>query len=168
MRRSFVFVLLLVLIVLAACRKEAGWIDFEGIQYRAPHGTAQRVEDGVLPGPGGQGGIPSGVRVEASITKPNPNGLFVQIVRTAEPASLDGTKQSLSANHVGREMKGATTQAGWELTYEQLDANGAPVGNVHMVYRDIGGGHYQCTWGEANCADRAGADAICRSMRAKP
>lgn len=160
----------LAVFVVAACRIQSGgdFIDFEGIQYRAPAGSTMQVQDGVLPGPGGLGGVPSGQRVEASIGRPNPNGLHVTIVRTAEPASLEGTKQSLAANRVGRNMNGKITPAGWELTYEQLDTMGTPWGIVHMVYADINGKHYQCTWAEVSCADRAAADAICRSMRAKP
>jgi hypothetical protein len=64
--------------------------------------------------------------------------------------------------------EGKTTPAGWELTYERLDTTGASSGIVHMVYADINGKHYPCTWAEVSCADRAAADAICRSMRAKP
>jgi hypothetical protein len=63
----------LAVFVVAACRGQSGgdFVDFEGIQYRAPAGSTMRVQDGVLPGPEGLGGIPSGQRVEATITRPN-------------------------------------------------------------------------------------------------
>ncbi len=143
------------------------WIDFEGIQYRAPAGTQQLVKDGVLPGPGGLGGIPSGQRIHASISKPNPNGLFVELLRTADPVTLEGMKSSLVANGIARHLVGKTTTPGWELTYEQIDGADASIGEVHIVYADLGGKHYQCTWAETNCADKKAADGICRSLRAK-
>ncbi len=39
--------------------------------------------------------------------------------------------------------------------------------SVHPVYVEINGGHYECIYGEQNSRDLA-AEAICRSMRAKP
>ena len=34
------------------------------------------------PGPGGMGGIPSGVRPMIVLTKPNPKGFYVELART--------------------------------------------------------------------------------------
>ncbi|MBS2012213.1 MAG: hypothetical protein JST00_04970 [Deltaproteobacteria bacterium] len=176
MTRRLACLLLLVPFSSSACGKERAapsptpseWTDFEGIQYRAPPGTQQVVRDSVLPGPGGLGGRPSGVLVEASISKANPNGFYVELERSRDPSTLEGTKGSLVSNGVGRNLMGQSTATGWELTYEQIGGSGASVGLVHVLYTDLGGKHYRCTWAEANCADKKAADALCRSLRPKP
>jgi hypothetical protein len=150
---------------LAACVVEGVWIDFEGIEYRAPEGTTMNVEDGVLPGPGGLRGIPSGERIEASIAKKG--AFYLQLVRTRLPPTLEGTKQSLLANHVGRNLKGTVTQTGWELTYEHIDSSGASPGKAHVIYAYIAGKHYECSWADVNCPDPVAAEALCRSLRPK-
>jgi hypothetical protein len=140
------------------------WIDFEGIQYRAPVGTTMNVEDGVLQGPDGLGGIPSGERIEANISKSA--AFYVQLLRTRVPSTLEGTKQSLLANHVGRNLKGTVTETGWELSYE-LIVNGTSSGKAHVIYTEIAQKHYECSWADVNCPDPAAAEALCRSLRPK-
>lgn len=143
------------------------WTEFEGIEYRAPAGTQRGVEDSVLPGPGGQGGRPVGELVVLTLAKPKPGGFHVTMQRSRLPTTLEGEKSALETNHVGRNLVGKSTANGWELTYEQLDATGAPVGISHELYAELAGGHYKCTWGEMNTDDPTVPDSICRSMRAR-
>ena len=42
-----------------------------------------------------------------------------------------------------------------------------PGGKGGVVYVDIAGGHFQCTYAEEKCTDPTAAEAICRSMRPK-
>jgi len=165
------FGVMLVLLLGGGCGKEKlvaneTWHTFEGIEYRAPKGAVQQVQDGVLPGPGGLGGIPSGQHIEARITSQE-GKLFMSLVRSAAPKTLEATEKTLEANHIARGLAGKTTPTGWELTYEQIDTTGASIGKVHVVYADVAGGHYECTWAEVNCGDHAAADALCRSLRPK-
>lgn len=166
---------LVVIALLGGCRKEtvptparaSEWTDFQGIQYRAPSGTSALSAGGVLPGPGGLGGIPSGVRISVTITKPN--GYYVEIVKSAQPTSLDGEKQGLLGSKAGTNMVGKATNTGWELTYDMPVTNDARVATqAHELYVDLAGGHFKCTYADVNCPDPAAAEAICRSLRPKP
>jgi len=143
------------------------WSDFYGIQYRAPAGTNAMTQDGTLPGPGGMGGIPRGVRVSVRLSKPAPLGFYVEIIRTAEPVSLEAMKHALVGSTAGSNMVGHVTSTGWDLIYDMPGAAGASTSKAHIVYVDIAGGHFQCIYAEANCTDPAAAEAICRSMRPK-
>jgi hypothetical protein len=154
--------------VLAACGKKdskpsTDGSDFYGIQYRVPAGTSAKITDGTLPGPGGQGGAPSGVRISLVLTRPGPDGFYVEIIKTAEAVSLDGTTFALVANNVGSNMAGKATGTGWELTYDLPSG-----GKAHVVYADIAGGHFECSYADVNCPSPAAAEAICRSMRPAP
>ena len=143
------------------------WTDFEGIQYRAPAGTNVERRDGVLPGPGGQGGIPGGDRISVTLTKPN--GFYVEIVKNARPTSLEGEKYALVAAKAGTNMVDKVTSTGWELTYDMpVTGNGKTATQAHELYADLGGGHFMCSYADVNCPDAAAAEAICRSLRAKP
>jgi len=175
---------LVVIALLGACRKEpvptptsttsrsssaasSEWTDFQGIQYRAPAGTNVLSADGVLPGPGGLGGIPSGVRISVTLTKPK--GFYVEIVKNAQPTSLEGEKHVLLANKVGTNMVDKATPTGWELTYDMPVTDDArPAAKAHELYADLAGGHFTCSYADVNCPDPAAAEAICRSLRAKP
>lgn len=139
------------------------WTDFEGIQYRAPAGTNVERRDGVMPGPGGQGGIPTGVRISVTLTKPH--GFYVEIVKNASPTSLEGEKQALLAAKAGTNMVDKITSTGWELTYDMPTTTAT---QAHELYADLAGGHFMCTYADVNCPDSAAADAICRSLRQKP
>jgi hypothetical protein len=159
------------LLLLCVCGKEtsASSAEFHGVQYEAPAGTHARVADGVLPGPGGGGGIPSGVRISLTLTHRDPRGFYVEIVKTAAPRSLDAEKATLLANKVGSNMVGKVTPTGWELTYDMPVTNDARIASQsHVLYADLAGGHYTCSYADVNCTDRAAAEAICRSMRPKP
>lgn len=143
------------------------WTDFQGIQYRAPAGTNVMSADGVMPGPGGLGGIPTGVRISVTLTKPR--GFYVEIVKNAQPTSLEGEKYVLLANKVGTKMVGKATSTGWELTYDMPVTNDAqPATQAHELYADLAGGHFTCSYADVNCPDPAAAEAICRSLRPKP
>ena len=121
------------------------------------------------PGPGGLGGIPSGVRITVTLSHPAPNGFYVEIVKTAEPTSLEGEKYVLLANKVGSKMVGKVTSTGWELTYDMPGPSDARTSSkAHVLHADIAGGHFDCRYADVNCTDRAAAEAICRSMRPKP
>lgn len=120
------------LLVLVACGKTTGgapppsdWQSFDGIQYRAPVGTNVNVSDGVLPGPGGQGGIPSGVRPMVVLTKPNPNGFYVEIVRTA-PTLPDGT-----GHVIGFDSRGKHYECSWS------DANSSAPAVPEAICRSL-------------------------------
>lgn len=143
------------------------WTDFQGIQYRAPAGTNVMTRDGVMPGPGGQGGIPAGVRITVTLTKPK--SFYVQIIKNATPTSLEGEKYVLLGNKVGTNMIGKVTSTGWELTYDMPVTNDARVATqAHELYADLAGGHFMCSYADVNCPDPAAAEAICRSMRPEP
>jgi hypothetical protein len=163
---------LVAIALLGACGKEtvpksSGWSDFQGIQYRAPAGTNVTSADGVLPGPEGLGGIPRGARISVTLTKPK--GFYVEIVKNAEPTSLEGEKHVLLANKVGTNMVGKATSTGWELTYDMPVTNDARLATqAHEVYADLAGGHFTCSYADVNCANPSAAEAICRSIRLKP
>jgi hypothetical protein len=180
-RPSFALALIF---VLGACRKEdrslsplpsasssqarapTEWSDFYGIQYKAPAGTNARSSDGVLPGPRGQGGIPSGVRPSVVLTMPAPHSFYVEILKLSEPVSLEGMQYVLAGNKVGSNFIGRATSTGWELTYDTVRGGGS-TSKAHILYVDSAGGHYQCTFDEGNCSDVGAAEAICRSFRPK-
>lgn len=65
----------------------AEWSAFEGIESRAPAGTLAKLADGVLPRPGGQGEIPTGVRPSVTLTRSGPRGFYVQIEKSASSRS---------------------------------------------------------------------------------
>jgi hypothetical protein len=179
---------LALIFVLGACRKEdrspspspsappsasssqarapTEWSDFYGIQYKAPAGTNAQSHDGVLPGPGGQGGIPRGVRPSVVLMKPAPQSFYVEILKTSEPVSLEGMQYVLAGNKVGSNFIGKATSTGWELTYDAARGGGS-TSKSHILYMDSAGGHYQCTFDEGNCGDAGAAEAICRSFRPK-
>jgi len=117
--------------------------------------------DGVLPGPGGMGGIPRGERPSVKLTMPGAKSFYVDIEKPKDPVSLDGMKRVIVGMKMGTKIVTKTTANGWEITYASDD------GNAHILYADIAGGHYQCTYADVNCGDPAMADAICRSLRAK-
>jgi hypothetical protein len=144
------------------------WTDWEGIQYRAPPGTNALLRDGVMPGPGGQGGIPGGDHMSVTLTKPN--GFYVELVKDASPTSLEGEKYVLTeGGKLKREMVGKVTSSGWELSYDYgTSKDGGRVPQTHEIYTDIAGGHFKCTYGADNCPDATAAEAICRSLRPKP
>lgn len=143
------------------------WSDFYGIQYKAPAGTDARITRSVLPGPGGKGGIPTDVRPSAVLSLPGPRGFYVELLKTAEPVSLEGMKRALVGNKVGSHHVGKATKTGWELTYDMINPADGKTGKAHTFYFDVAAGHYQCSYYEVNCGDPAAADAICRSIRPK-
>jgi hypothetical protein len=143
------------------------WSDFYGIEYKAPAGTDARITDSVRPGPGGKGGIPTGVQPSAVLIRRGSQGFYVGLVKTAEPVSLEGMKRVLVGNKIGSNLVGKATKTGWELTYDMSREADGGTSKVHTLYFDVGGGHYRCTYNEADCADPAAAEAICRSIRPK-
>ena len=157
-----------ILAVLVACGSSPTTesFDFYGIQYQAPPGTTAGITRSVLPGPEGLGGSPVDERPYVTITLA---GRFsVQITKTQGPSTLEGTKALYIANRIGTNHTGVTTPTGWELTYRTARSDDATkTSSVHLMYADLGGGHYECIYGEQNCPDIAAAEAICRSMRAK-
>jgi|GEM_PF-3366983 len=159
----------LVIAVMGACggTSSSGWSDFYGIQYQAPAGTTAQVTDSVLPGPGGEGGSPTGERPDVVLILPGAHGFRVQIVKPSEPVSLDGMKYVLVGNKVGSNHVGTATKTGWELTYDVRSEESSSTSKAHIIYADIAGGHYQCEYDEASTGDAAVAEAICRSIRPK-
>ena len=141
------------------------WRAFHGIEYQVPAATRSSVQESVLPGPGGQGGIPTGVRPQLTLSLAGPHGFYLQIVRSATPTSLEGMKQVLVSNKIASDLVGTTTANGWELTYNQIGQDGAAQGKARISSAHIAGAYFQCTYGEMNCADPAAARAICRSLR---
>ena len=162
------------LLVLVACGADKAtpapavseWTDFYGIQYQAPPGTTARITESVLPGPGGEGGSPVGERPYVELSMP---GRFhVTITKTRGASTLDATKALYVANKLGTDHAGASTPTGWELTYRVPRSDDSTKTSVaHLVYAALGGGHYECSYDEQNCADPKAAETICRSMRAK-
>ena len=64
------------------------WSVFEGIEYRAPPGTHAMLRDGVLPGPGGQGGVPTGVRPSVTLTRSGPqNAASIITTKALKPSA---------------------------------------------------------------------------------
>ena len=158
----------LVAIAVGACAtSSSGWSDFYGIQYQSPAGTTAQITDSTLPGPGGEGGSPAGERPDVVLILPGAHGFRVQIVKPAEPVSLDGMKYALVGNKVGSNHVGTATKTGWELTYDVRSEDSSSTSKVHIIYADVAGGHYQCSYDEASTGDPAVAEAICRSLRAK-
>jgi hypothetical protein len=142
------------------------WTDFYTIQYHAPKGTDARVTRSVLPGPGGLGGSPVDERPYVTLVS---NTFYVTITKTQERSTLDATKASYVANNVGVDHRGAPTSTGWEMTYTTKRSDDPTKPSTgHLVYAELGGGNYQCSYDEQNCKDPAAAAAICRSMRIKP
>jgi hypothetical protein len=124
------------------------------------------ISDGVLPGPGGKGGIPTGARPRVVLAKPGPDGFYVELAKPSEPVSLDGMKYSLTGNKIGSNFVSTITSAGWDLTYDTPRGDGS-TSVTHIIYVDIGGGHYECTYDEGNGGSAAAAEGICRSLRPK-
>lgn len=152
----------LAIAALVACGKQSAsfeWHDFHGMEYRTPAGTTVTETDGTLPGPGGRGGVPSGESPRVVLSKPK--GFHVEILNLAERPTLEGTKYALETNGVGWDMVGQTTSTGFRLTYVMAS------GKAHVVYEEIAGRHFQCTFADATSPDRAAAEAICLSMRPK-
>lgn len=161
--------------LLAACRKDDGlpsppapspkeWVDFYGVEYKAPPGTNALNKNGVLPGPEGGGGTPADERPNVVLTKPQ--GFYVEIVKPAKPVSMEGMMYSLGQNKVGSNLSGKATANGWDLTYETVRGDATP-SKTHIIYVTLNGGHYQCTYDDSNCPDPKAAEAICRSIRPK-
>ncbi len=163
------------LVVLVACGADKAaqspavseWTDFYGIQYQAPPGTAARVTDSVLPGPGGEGGSPVGERPYVALSMP---GRFhVTITKTRAASTLAATKALYVANRLGTDHAGTSTATGWEMTYRVPRSDDSTKTSVaHLVYAALGGAHYECSYDEQNCPDREAAASICRSIREKP
>lgn len=143
------------------------WKDFVGVQYQAPSGANATFKDGVMPGPGGQGGIPTGERPSLTLSMAGPKGFYVQLEKPKDAVSLDGMKRVIDGMKMGTNVVTKKTANGWEISYARTDAADAEPPNAHILYFDIAGGHYQCTYADVNCGDPAMADAICRSLRAK-
>lgn len=143
------------------------WRDFHGVEFLSASEAHVSEKDGVMPGPGGMGGIPPGERPSATVTLAGPRGFYVQIEKTKDPVSPDGMKRVIVGMKMGTNIVTKTTANTWEITYARTDAADAEPPNAHILYFDIAGGHYQCTYADVNCGDRAAADAICRSLRAK-
>ena len=157
---------LVLFVALAACKKESPWNQFEGIEYRVPLGTNVSASDGsVLPGPGGLGGQPSGVRPHVTLSKAGPQGFYVELAREPSASTLDGTKYIYTANKTAQNMVGRTTTTGWELDYDGISPTGEPTGRAHLIHYDLAGKPFQCSWANSNCGDPATAEAICRSVR---
>ncbi|HTN92607.1 MAG TPA: hypothetical protein VL242_53430 [Sorangium sp.] len=151
----------------AACADGKGaWRDFHGIQYRAD-GAHAHESDGVLPGPGGLGGLPSGERPSVVLTRPD--GYHVEIAKPAQRASLEAEKASLEQSHAGSNFREIATPDGWELTYDMPTQPGAEPGRsggrAHIIYREIAAGNYRCSWADVNGRDPKAAEAVCRSIR---
>jgi hypothetical protein len=145
------------------------WTDFYGIQYKAPPGTNAHVTRSVLPGPGGEGGSPTDERPYVSLGMGGPRRFHLTITKVRGPETLDAIKASYAANGVGSGHTGVTTKTGWEMTYRNPRSDDpTKTSLVRLIYADIGGGHYECIYDEQNCADPTVAEAICRSIRAKP
>jgi len=144
------------------------WKEFHGIEVQIPAGTHAEVQESVLPGPGGQGGSPTGERPTLTLFMAGANHFHLQIIKSSEPTSLDGMERVIRGNHMGTNLVGKQTAHGWELSYNAIaEGETTPGKPVHTIFNDIAGGHFECTYGEANCADPAVADAICRSIRVK-
>lgn len=144
----------------------AEWSDFYGIQYQAPPGTDARITRSVLPGPGGGGGSPTDERPYVTLSAA---GFYVTITKTQERSTFDTTKQVYLANQVGTDHTGVTTATGWEMRYRMPRSDDpTKTSGVHLVYAELGGGNYECSYGEQSSRDLAAAEAICRSMRVKP
>ncbi|WP_437676304.1 hypothetical protein [Sorangium sp. So ce131] len=151
----------------AACTDGKGaWRDFYGIQYRADGAHAHET-DGVLPGPEGLGGIPSGVRPSVVLTRPD--GYHVEIAKPAQRLSLEAEKASLEQSRAGSNFREVVTSDGWELTYDRPTLPGAEPGRsggeAHVIYREIAAGNYQCSWADVSGRDPRAAEAVCRSIR---
>jgi hypothetical protein len=167
---------LVLVLVSSACRQDGGpssqvsseWMTFHGIQFRVPVGTRAETTDGVLPGPEGMGGIPTGDRPSTVLILPGPHGFYVEIIKTNAPVSMEAMKHVLVGSQVGQNHDGEATSTGWEMTYETRGVPDASTKKTHIQYFEVAGGYYQCIYGEANCGDPAAAEAICRSIRPKP
>lgn len=145
------------------------WTDFYTIQYQAPKGTDARVTRSVLPGPGGLGGSPVDERPYVTLSMGGVNSFYVTITKTQERSTLDATKASYVANHVGTNHRGSATTTGFEMTYQtQRSDDATKSSTAHLIYAELGGGNYQCSYDEQNGKDPAAAAAICRSLRSKP
>ena len=162
------------MILLVACRKDDGlpppapspneWRDFYGVEYRAPPGTNALNKNGVLPGPGGRGGVPADERPNVVLTKPQ--AFNVEIVKTTKPVSMEGMMYTLGQNKIGSNLNGKATTVGWDLTYETVRGDSTP-SKTHIIYAALSGGFYQCTYDESTSPDPKAAEAICRSIRPK-
>lgn len=157
--------------VLAACGTRGPsleWSDFYGIQYQAPPGTRAEVTRSVLPGPGGLGGSPTDDRPYVLLAMAGPQRFRVTITKSRERETLDAMRSIYVANRIGTDHVGVTTPNGWELTYQTPRSDDpSKASRVHLIYADVGGGHYECIYDEQR-SDPAVAEAICRSLRAKP
>jgi hypothetical protein len=181
-RLSF-FVALALVAALSACGREGSgttsalgtkleWKDFYGIQYQAPPGTDERTTNGTLPGPGGLGGVQTDERPSVTLSMTEPHRFYVEIVKPKERVSLEGMKYVLPQLKATN-IVAAPTSAGWDLTYDTQEEgaptskDGGSTSKTHIIYVELAGGNYQCTYGEVSCSDVAAAESICRSMRAK-
>ena len=118
-----------------------------------------------MPGPGGQGGVPTGVRISVTLSKPDT--FYVEIIKHAAPISLEGEKYVLLGSKAASSAAGKVTSTGWELTYDRPVVNDARAAKKkgRIFYFDIASGHFECSYAEENCPDPAAAEEICRSIR---
>jgi hypothetical protein len=143
------------------------WRRFGGVEYQVPVGAWANERDSILPGPKGSGGVPGGVDPTVTVGMPGDHAFYVQIEKPIAPVSLEGMKYVVLGNKmaVPSSVVGKATPSGWDLTYDSADAADASSRKVHVIYADIAGGHFQCTYADVNCKDPAVAEAICRSLR---
>ncbi|MEO8701266.1 MAG: hypothetical protein ABI867_14550 [Kofleriaceae bacterium] len=151
---------------LVACSSSSTseWRTFYGIEYRTSKASSSSIVDSVLPGPGGLGGSPVGERPVVTISEAGPHGFYVTITKSSYAMTLDAAKATLLSNKIGEQLVGKTTPTGFELAGVQTSPGG-PSTPFHEIYVDLAGGHYDCLYADANCADPAAAEALCRSMR---
>ena len=86
MRASSVIVLAFVTL---GCRKTEALRTFREIEVRVPLDATAGEKDGVLPGPGGLGGIPAGVRPQLDVSRAGPHGFLLQILKSQHPELVE-------------------------------------------------------------------------------
>jgi hypothetical protein len=160
-----------VLLCAPGCSDQS-WQPFQEIEFRADKAVSVRETDGVLPGPDGLGGVPSGERISLTVSLAGPRGYHVEIVRTALPRTAATERGILEQIHQGESFVEKTTANGWELEYSQRLPPAAPGASskttrVHVRYREVSGKYFHCSWADVNCPDTTAAEAVCRSMRAR-
>ncbi len=168
LRRASILGILTLLV--ASCGKtqvaNESWYVFREIELLAPKSASLGEQDGVLPGPGGLGGVPTGERPSVDVGVDGPHGFHLTIFREPGPRTLEGEKSSMASNKYGTNPVGKVTANGWELTYD-AEVYGTPTGRSRLFYAAVAGKHFTCIFAEPNCKDVAAAEAVCRSMRAK-
>ncbi len=142
------------------------WHAFREIEYRAPKAAMHGEQDGVLPGPGGLGGVPAGERPSVGVSVQGPHGFQLEIFREPGLKTLASERGWLLSQSETTNLVEKVTPNGWELTYDSV-VYGTPTGKFHVHYAVLAGRQFTCRFSDAGSKDVAAAEAVCRSMRAK-